>query len=90
VEVGGGPTQPDIGGPPMPRACELEEPVVMPAPVAAGNSVSRHVKIRPVAMRAYRRKNAGRNTRKAYAAARLARMEAHAMRMRAGEAGKHR
>jgi murein L,D-transpeptidase YafK len=74
-------TQPDIGAPPGPAACELEAPEAEIVAVVAKRNIARVVK----AFKA-RRKNgrrvAGRKARKAYAAARRARMNAYAMRAR--------
>jgi murein L,D-transpeptidase YafK len=76
-------TQPDIGTPP--QACELEAPAIEPAPVVVAKSVPRAKRWSAAARRYGRRRVAGRNARKAYAAARRARVAAHATRMRASQ-----
>jgi murein L,D-transpeptidase YafK len=80
----GSSTLPDMGAPPAPGACEMEGPTVEPAPIVVAKSAHRTVKRRSLAARKHGRRRAGRNARKAYAAARRARMAAHA-RLRAGE-----
>lgn len=81
----GSSTLPDMGAPPAPGACEMEDPAVEPAPVVVAKKAPRKAKRWTAAARKHGRRIAGRNARKAYAAARRARMAAHAARVRAGE-----
>jgi murein L,D-transpeptidase YafK len=75
-------TVPDLGAPAGPAACELEAPAVEAAPVVVARSFSRTIKAYK-ARRNHGRRVAGRNARKAYAAARRGRVHAYAMRARA-------
>ena len=78
----GSATLPDMGAPPAPVACEMEAPAVEPAPIVVAKSAPRKAKRWTVAARKHGRRSAGRNARKAYAAARRARMATHAARRR--------
>lgn len=77
---------PDSGAPPNFRACEPEEPGIASTPSAGSVNARVHLKSRTVGHRKNARFIAGRNARKAYAAARRARMGAYVKRMRTSEA----
>jgi murein L,D-transpeptidase YafK len=67
--------------------CSDEESGDIPMPVVEAESGGvKAVKARKVASKTHSRRSAGRNARKAYAAARRERMAAHARRMRTSDA----